>query len=163
MEKTIILILMLLIISCSKSPTFSEKQEQVEIFYKKNKNTDFEIFKCYCILQWNQNRVNTKKEYHIEFYPNCEDSTKVLRKPLRGTVKFRNNKPPDISFYSTRLESEDLMPILESFYILKISNLIYKDPNKLWITIHPKIRLVRTKKREEGYSSLDSSWHYMIY
>lgn len=115
MEKKIILILIIFsIISCSDSKPI-KGLEKARLFYTENKDTNFEAFKCFNILQWNQNRENKNGEYHIEFYPNCQS---VIKKPLRGRVKFENGKP---IFRSDKIKIDDLPPqLLEKFYKLRV-------------------------------------------
>lgn len=106
MEKKVILVtLIFLMLGCfgSKSTNGLEKAED---FYNKKKDVDFEMFKCFNILQWNQNRKNYREEYHIEFYPNCRIGG---YKALRGKVKFENGKP---IFHSESLRKDDLPPQL---------------------------------------------------
>lgn len=158
MEKNIILTLIIFsIISCSDSKSINGL-ERARLFYIENKDTNFEDFKCFNILQWDQNRENRKEEYHIEFYPNCQSE---IKKPLRGRVKFEDGQSV---FRSDEMQINDLPPhLLEKFYDLQVSNLFYKNPKRLELTLYPEVRLIwDCKQKKEGYSSFDICWHYKI-
>lgn len=158
MEKKIILILIIFsIIGCSDSNPI-KGLEKAKLFYNENKETNFGVFKCFNILQWDQNRENRKEEYHIEFYPNCQSG---IEKPLRGRVNFENGKA---IFRSDEMKINDLpQQLLEKFYELQVSNLFYKNPERLELTLYPEVRLIRDcKEKREGYSSFDTCWHYKI-
>lgn len=132
----------------------SSPDERVKIFYNEFKNYDFGSFKCINILQWNQDRFNLKEEYHIEYYKNCENPKK---KPLRGKLKFEKGKPV---FESDYIDKD--LSLFKDFYHLKISNMIYQNPERLIITMYPDITMIRSCKTESEYQSLDDCWHYKI-
>lgn len=157
MEKKILLMIISLAFACSNHKSTNELK-QIRHFHKTHKDVDFEIFKCFSILKWNQNRANYKQEYHITFYPNCQSNE---QNALRGKVKFENNSA---IFHPETLREKDLPPqLLERFYALKVSNLFYKNPNKLELTLHPNIRLLKDcENTRKNYTRLDNCWYYRI-
>ncbi len=158
MEKKVILVLVIIVeIGCFNSDSVT-CLERAKKFYTLHKEENFDLFKCYNIVQWNPNRRNLKEEYHIEFYPNCQ-SDSITHKPLRGKVKFIKGKP---IFSSKDLEMSDLPPrMLGEFYNLKVSSLFYKKPDILVLDLAPGVRLIRScGMRKKGYLSIDSCWYY---
>lgn len=156
MEKIIILGLMLCcMFSCKhREHTKLSPDERVMVFYNEFKNYNFDSFKCINISQWNQDRFNSKEEYQVEYYKNCK---KDKKKPLRGKLKFEKGQP----IFKSDYINKDLS-LFRNFYQLKVSNLIYQNPERLIITIYPDITMIRSCKTESEYQSLDGCWHYRI-
>jgi hypothetical protein len=132
-------------------------EEDALQFYEKFGNKDFSMFECLNLRQWNPKRKSAK-EYYIEYYPSCSKGGK----PKRANVKYNQNK------YSITYQTIDSTSfdenILNDFYKLNASDLLYVDTSTLIIVLYPNLIMKKScsSKNSEGYTYIENCWYYKI-
>ena len=164
MEKTIILVLLLLVLtSCNQTASDFSEEEVLQLYNEKIKDFDFDRFQCFNFLQWNQSRKNTEAEYHVEFFKGCTTADNNRLKPQRAVIRLKNGNPEIIS---TDIPPEYLpTSLLKDFYQLGISNLFYSTSPNLGITVYPNVKFIKDCEEsvdENKYTFIEDCWYYEL-